>query len=752
MVDTSAAHESAPMPPTPPAPRRRRWLRWVLIALAAWLVVMATVIALIVLMDWNRLKPWINEKVSTATGRDFAINGDLQVNWTWPQPLDTGWRHWVPGVVVQASDLRLSQPEGWTVDQAPDKGSAELPSLPAIPKELNQGRLPEHAANPKNSPKKADKTTANAAEDADADEDQITDTFEQPPERSPATMAVAARATASLRLWPLLTRHVQLDSLQLQGPDIVLARRKDGENNWTFKTPDSAGPPWTFGIGQLNFNDGVLGWSDGVKQMAVRARFDSLRKPVSDTQPYGMRFGLTGYMTQGTSHAQIQAQGLIGPVLDLQQDKLRFPLRVAGRAGNLQAFAEGVLDNSKALDGLDFQVKLRGKSLADFFELTGLLLPATPPFETSGHLIGSLQPGKATWDYEKFQGKVGESDLSGDLHYSSGQARPKLSGKLQSKQLRLTDLGPLVGATPSGSTAKPKINNGKVLPQIQFDTAKWDKMDMDLQYASGHIIRPEALPLQNLSVHAKLDNGKLSLAPLKFGLAQGTLNLDTTIDSHAKPVTAQIKGQVEALKLSALFPKVEQMKKSLGRLDGAVSLNGRGESLAQWLGTGNGSIKLFVRDGTFSKQLLDMAGLNVGSIIISKLFGTDKEVQLRCAVADFHVQNGLAQPRLAKMATSEAVVDASGQINLAQETLNLRIVPESLKWKFFSLRTPLYVRGSFAKPDVGLEPGPLVARAGAAVAAAVFAPVALALVPLTVPAGDDDVNCQQLLAAVRTKK
>ena len=194
------------------------------------------------------------------------------------------------------------------------------------------------------------------------------------------------------------------------------------------------------------------------------------------------------------------------------------------------------------------------------------------------------------------------------------------------------------------------------------------------------------------------------------------------------------------------------MKKSLGRLDGAVSLNGHGESLAQWLGTGNGSIKLFVRDGTFSKQLLDMAGLNVGSIIISKLFGTDKEVQLRCAVADFHVQNGLAQPRLAKMATSEAVVDASGQINLAQETLNLRIVPESLKWKFFSLRTPLYVRGSFAKPDVGLEPGPLVARAGAAVAAAVFAPVALALVPLTVPAGDDDVNCQQLLAAVRTKK
>ena len=445
MVDTSATPESASTPPTPLAtkPQRRRWLRWLLVLLGAWLGLMMISIALIGLMDWNRIKPWINEKVSTATGREFSINGDLQVNWTWPQPIDTGWRHWVPGVVIQANDLRLSQPEGWSVEQAPDKGSAELPSLPAIPKELNQGRLPEHAASPKSTPKKVDKTTANAAEDAD--DDQISDAAAQPPERSSATMAVAARATASLRLWPLLTRHVELDSLLLQGPDIVLARRKDGENNWTFKTPESAGPPWTFGIGQLNFSDGVLGWSDGVKQMAVRARFDSLRKPVSDTQPYGMRFGLTGYMAQGKSRAQIQAQGLIGPVLDLQRDKLRFPLRVSAKAGNLQAIAEGVLDNPKKLDGLDFQVKLRGKSLADFFDLTGLLLPATPPFETSGHLIGSLQPGKATWGYEKFQGKVGESDLSGDLHYSSGQARPKLSGKLQSKQLRLADLGPLVG-------------------------------------------------------------------------------------------------------------------------------------------------------------------------------------------------------------------------------------------------------------------------------------------------------------------
>ena len=751
MVDT-AAPVRAPNPPPAFSTPRQRWLRWLLIAIGAWLAMLLVVVALIAFMDWNRLKPWINETVSNATGRDFAINGDLQVSWTWPQPLDTGWQHWIPGVVIEANDLSLSQPSGWSIEEAPGKGSAEHPALPAVPKELNTGRLPRHAAG---KPQAAAAGSGNQEKEAEDSDDAIADAPSQPPPRTAGTMVTAARATASLRLWPLLARHVQLDSLQLQGPDIVLARSQSGDNNWSFKTPDNAGPRWSFDIGQLRISDGVLGWSDGIRNMAVRARVDSLRRPASKDQPhgsrYGIRFGLSGYIHQGKTQAQIQAQGLAGPALDLRQDKLHFPLRISAKAGQLQAFAEGFLDNPKTLDGLDFQVHLRGKSMADLFGLTGLLLPATPPFETSGHLIGSLQPGKATWDYEKFKGKVGESDLSGDLHYSSGQPRPKLSGQMRSQQLRLVDLGPVIGAAPSGSEAAPKPVNGKVLPQIQFETANWDKMDLDLRYDSGHIIRPQALPLQNLSLHALMDNGRLTLSPLKFGFAQGTLNFDVAIDSHAKPVAAQIKGQVQALKLSALFPKVEQMQKSLGRLDGAVSLKGQGQSLAQWLGTGNGSVRLFVRDGTFSSRLLDMAGLNVGSIIVSKLFGIDKEVQLRCAVADFNVEKGLARPRMAKLATTEAIVQATGQINLTQEQLDLRIVPESLKWKFFSLRTPLYVRGSFAKPDVGLEPGPLFARAGAAVAAAALDPVALALVPLTVPAADDDVNCQQLLAQIHAR-
>jgi uncharacterized protein involved in outer membrane biogenesis len=709
---------------------------------SALVLLLAAVVVLIASFDWNRAKPWINERVSESTGRHFAIEGDLRLRWTWPQPLDQGWRHWIPGVTVQAEQLSLGQPEGWEVPQEPAKGSDELPALPAPPDHLNQGRLPQVDDKDKDKNKNNNKEKG-PARDIDTDSIALADEKLAPPARDAATMATAARATAILRLWPLLGRHVLLDHLQLEGPDLVFARRKDGSNNWTFKRPESTGPRWRFQVAQLSLRGGLVGWTDGVRQMAVRARLDSLAQAPGADFPYGMRFGLTGRIAKAT----IEAQGLTGPVLDLQSEQARFPVKLWAHAGSLRAQAEGILDNPRALKGMDLQVRLRGASMADLFPLTGLLLPRTPPFDTNGHLVGSLEPGRAIWDYQDFEGRVGQSDLRGTLHYASGKPRPKLSGDLASRKLRLADLGPVVGAPSTKQGQKTKeAASGKALPAQRFDTSKWNAMDMDVRFKSDRIERPQALPIEDFSVHAVMDNGVLRLSPLRFGMAKGRLDIEAVVDSGAKPPKASLQGKVQGLQLSALFPEIELMKKSLGSMDGALGLEGRGQSIAEWLGTSSGDIRLYVRDGRFSKQLLDLAALNLGSVIVTKLFGADKEVQLNCAVADLTVKQGMARTRNVKLATPEAIIEATGQISLAQETMDLRIVPESLKWKFFSLRTPLYVRGSFAKPKVGVEPGPLLLRAGAAVAAAVVAPAALALVPLTVPAAEEDARCQRLLA------
>jgi uncharacterized protein involved in outer membrane biogenesis len=49
--------------------------------------VLALCVLLLMTFDWNRAKPWLNSRVTEATGRPFAINGDLSLTWIIRNPM-----------------------------------------------------------------------------------------------------------------------------------------------------------------------------------------------------------------------------------------------------------------------------------------------------------------------------------------------------------------------------------------------------------------------------------------------------------------------------------------------------------------------------------------------------------------------------------------------------------------------------------------------------------------------------------------
>lgn len=549
------------------------------------------------------------------------------------------------------------------------------------------------------------------------------------------------RASADIALLPLLARRIDIVSVALTEPDVRLERDQDERNNWTIDFADRSGTgSWRVTLGRLWLSQGQLAYDDAPRQLSLAGKVDSLAPEASEDGRYGIGFEFAGWHGK----AEVKGSGKAGRLLSLRDEQLDYPLKLAAQAGRLGADAEGTIANPRRLSGVDFQVALKGGSLADLFPLTGIVLPDTPPFHTQGHLVGTLKPEGAVWDYRDFSGTVGKSDLRGDVSYVSAKPRPRLTGKLQSKLLRLADLGPVIGAKPSSPDKKPRP--GKVLPDDPFDTSRWNAMDLDLHYTGQRIERPEAVPLDSLRVHAVMENARLKLAPLDFGVAQGRFKTQVQMDSRAKPMRVSLRGDVDGLKLSALFPKIELMKKSLGRMDGGVAIDGQGSSVAQILASANGEARLYVRDGVMSSLLLDMAGLNLGSVIVTKLFGQDKEVRLRCAIADVPVRAGIAHMRNVKVNTEEALIEVTGSADMRREQFDIDIDPKAYELKLFSLRTPLEVRGPFAKPHVGVKPGPLIVRAAAAIAALAAAPGALVLLPITVPGADDDEHCAPLLA------
>ncbi|MGN5480657.1 AsmA family protein [Cupriavidus basilensis] len=58
----------------------------------------------------NRVKPWLNERVSEAIGRPFAINGDLTVTWRNAEG-ETGRHTLVPWPRLSARDITIGNPD-----------------------------------------------------------------------------------------------------------------------------------------------------------------------------------------------------------------------------------------------------------------------------------------------------------------------------------------------------------------------------------------------------------------------------------------------------------------------------------------------------------------------------------------------------------------------------------------------------------------------------------------------------------------
>lgn len=671
---------------------------------AVLLLVLAILVIVIATFDWNRIKPTLNEKVSEALHRPFAINGNLDVLWQ-REPEQGGWRAWVPWPHFVAEDLSLGNPE-WS-------------------------KTPQ--------------------------------------------MVTLKRVEFRLAPLPLIWQQVVIPRIDLTGPDAKLERLADGRANWTFDLPRSdpnAEPSkWVLDIGAIKFDKGLVSFNDQTLKTQVDVVIDPLGKPIPFTDilgsgeakkaqdkgivPQDYAFGLS---YKGQYHGQkLNGTGKVGGLLALKDAAQPFPVQADVQIGDTHAAVAGTLTDPQNLGALDLRLKLSGSSLGNLYPLTGVTLPDSPAYSTDGHLIAKLhEPAGANFRYEGFNGKIGNSDIHGDLGFVASQPRPKLTGALVSNQLLFTDLAPLIGADSNAAQKKrggdSKQPAGKVLPVEEFQTDRWRAMDADVEFTGKKIVQSPDLPFTDLYTHVVLNDGELSLQPLRFGVAGGKLDADVRLDGRSHPLQGRAKISARNLKLKQLFPTFEPMKTSFGELNGDADIGGRGNSIAALLGTANGDLKMLVNDGAISRSLMEIAGLNVGNYVVGKLFG-DEDVKINCAASDIGIKDGLLSTRLFVFDTENAIIYVDGTANFKTEQLDLAVKPESKGFRVFSLRSPLYVRGPFAKPGAGVQSGPLLLRgAGMVLLGAAVGPVAGLLALIAPSSGDQPNQCAPLLQQMREGK
>lgn len=557
------------------------------------------------------------------------------------------------------------------------------------------------------------------------------------------------RLSFRIDLAKLLRGSVVIPELTIDHPVSRLERNPAGKPNWKLAGvgdgASSSPPPQ---IGQLTINDGHAHLNDPMLksnvEMAIR----------TETGSDGVsQIVVQGKGTYAGAPTTINLRG--GSLLSLRQADVRYPIDLRWDVGPTHILLKGAVDDPASFAGLDGMLDMRGGDLAQLYPLLGLAMPPSPPYR----LKGKIAYAKRVVHFKDFAGTLGSSDLSGNLSVDTSGRKPRLDADLVSRKIVLADLAGFVGGTPGKADAPNATPQRKAaaeqdkasdrsLPTRRIDLEKLNAMNAHVTYR-GKRIEADYLPLDDLTADLTLEDGRLRLPKLAFGVGKGTVALKVDIDSHANPPPVSVTADFRHLDLQRIMQKTKTFE-GVGTIGGHADVVSRGSSVAEIMANGNGGITLVMSGGEISALLMEIAGLEVADAL--GVAATDKSAKftIRCMVADSGLQTGIATIKTLVFDTTDTTLIGTGAIDFRDESLKMKVQAHPKDPSILTFHTPVDVGGTLKHPTVIPDPAVTSGRVAAMVGLGILLPGVGALIPTIELGLGKDSDCAGLIAAAKS--
>jgi AsmA family protein len=636
------------------------------------LVVIAAVI-FAATMDRDTAKRYIAAGVSKATGRQFSINGDLQV--------DLGWISRVRASQIQFENAQWSkQPQ----------------------------------------------------------------------------MAEIENVDIQVDLWQLLTKfRLILPNVTISRPKLFLETNAEGSPNWQFGAESPVTEPTQKRTGvpvieKLVIKDGSMLFTN--QETNTRIDFKLSQGEAAGFLNEPVKLKVEG--TYQNLPLTLSLDG--GSYQNLRSSKDPYPLQINLGVGKVKAKINGNLTDPLAMKGEDVTLDIQGDDMANLFPLIRLVFPSTPPYRLKGH----LKHEGNVWSFSNFSGKVGNSDLSGNIHVDTAPKRHVMKADLVSNLLDFKDLAGFIGGKPGENKTEPASaeqtktaakdkESDRIFPDQRYDLERLRAMDADVRLRAKQILAPN-LPIDDLNAKLSLNDGVLKFEPTVFGVANGRVEIYSTFDGSKRPSKVNIDARLRQLDLKRFIPQSSFAQKTIGPIGGRVALSGTGESFQELMATASGNTFFVMSGGEISELLVRLAGLNVARALGVVVRG-DKPIPIRCALLDLQGKDGQMGVQTLVFDTANSVISGYGKIDLRDEKLDIVLTPVPKDFSPFSLRSFIRVNGSLK--NVSAFPDPIKTGTESLVAKIFNVFVMLVLSPLQ-PRDlglGQDVDCDALMARVQEK-
>jgi AsmA protein len=511
------------------------------------------------------------------------------------------------------------------------------------------------------------------------------------------------RAEVRVKLVPLLSKHLEVARVVLDGLDLRLVKKLDGQANWQMnekketpkkQSPESGGGPSIESIAGITVTHGRVSYNQYVIENldfetgAISGKRGDLRVAALNVKWTVAR------PTSARLNCEISA-----PQLEANLDKQTLSLpefsMVLGAAK-----VTGKLSGTKIVDDLHLSgsIALAPLMLKDFVANFGIALPKTQDVNALSSLSAgtgfSYDADGATLDHLKI--KLDDTTLEGEIQLTTAKTE-SMKFKLAADRINLDRYRPPPNSTPDPKSAAAN----QPMPKAPADESEPMTAEGTFTLAAAHAA---GLDFTNLIVTVDMKDNITHLHPLEAQLYGGKYSGDLTYDARTAAPSISMDEQLSSVDVAELLANT----KAKGRVSGKANVNIKGTAR----GAGADDI-MKTLNGHFDANLANGAveGMDVGyelalaQALINRQPGTSTPNTHKTAFDVFEtsaqITNGIAVTK--DLVISSAVLKVAGQgtIDLPTSGIEMTLVVSVMKSAASTaVDIPLNVTGTYTNPSV----------------------------------------------------
>jgi uncharacterized protein involved in outer membrane biogenesis len=511
-------------------------------------------------------------------------------------------------------------------------------------------------------------------------------------------MATIRRLSFEIALRPLLEGELHARRLTLEGADLYLESDAQGRGNW--QLAGSATPPAradgsapVIDLEALTLHDARIAYRDGESE--TRLTIEKL-----DIQRVADGLTLAARTLAGAQSWQLE--GNVGRLADLFAGIAEWPFALRAETAGARLSISGTAGTGSHAPAM------RGSLSATFDDASALAPIAGNSADLPMPLVitATLERAAGALQANPLRISLGGQEVAGRIALREQDGVREIAGELSSSLIDLTRW-PAVRPAPiqPENTGRPLFND------TPLPFAALPAISTHIRFTADRLLLPDLPALSSVSGVVRSTPGRFVLEPFVFALGDGQVasSLDITRPAGGHPQTLlAVDARNLPVDAVARFVKSGHMIKD-GRIDLRANLSLQGVTPRAMASSSTGSFLVSVSNASLAQgAALEQNILRTLLQAIMPGRQPSDRLEITCAVLRLPLKDGVARiDRSIALETKDLAVAASGEVNLARETLTLVFEPQAkkgLRLGEVNLAQLVMLKGPLRDPKVGIDP------------------------------------------------